>query len=134
MTLAQKWKIPVIGTITLPQWNYADYAIDNPRYPAYIGDEITLPNFYESFYGRLANTMNWLIRIYLWHYEIQPKLEKFFNDEFGSKHQMNLQELKPSLIFYNGHSSITPRPMNPNAIEIAGVHLQEPKPLPKVIE
>ncbi|XP_065209917.1 UDP-glucosyltransferase 2-like [Planococcus citri] len=42
--------------------------------------------------------------------------------------------MEPHLIFYNNHASLLPRPMNPNAIDIGGIHLEGVKPLPKEIE
>lgn len=118
----------------LPQWNYADHAINNPRNPAYVTDEITPPDFYESFYGRLKNTLNSLRRTYLWYFLVQPKQREFFVEHFDQKaiESLDSDEYRPSLIFYNGHSSINPRPMNPNAIEIAGIHIRDPEPLPMV--
>lgn len=39
-----------------------------------------------------------------------------------------------SLVFVNGHYTVDlPRPLLPNFVDIGGIHLVEPKPLPKVI-
>lgn len=39
-----------------------------------------------------------------------------------------------SLLLVNSHFSVNfPRPMVPNVIEVAGIHIKNPKPLPEVI-
>lgn len=57
--------------------------------------------------------------------------KKFFGEDLPDLEE--IAERRTSLILVNSHFSTNQaRPTVPNFIEVAGVHIKEPKPLPKV--
>lgn len=133
LPLAQKFNIPVIGTASQRSWRYADHAIGNPNNPSFIPSEFATSWETNSFYQRVINVWKTLIVCFAEYNDISAKLSKFFREYSKELNDFKENSIKPSLIFYNTHFSYFPRPMNPNAIEIAGIHIEEEKSLPEVI-
>ncbi|XP_065216827.1 UDP-glucosyltransferase 2-like [Planococcus citri] len=136
LPVAEKMKVPYIGTVTLRTWTMADHAINNPNHPAYIPIEIVTQKWQlDHIVGRILNV--WSYFVVSWYENVVfPKiLKQFHNDHIGQLNSLgNYLSMDPDLIFYNNHASLLPRPMNPNAIDIGGVHMKGVKPLPKEIQ
>lgn len=131
--VAHKMKIPVIGTMTYKSWLPTDIAANNPNHPAFIPYEIILKFDQNNFYDRLLNVWNHIGVYYVWYSIAIPFMKQFHRDHF--QHVMPYSDyinLKPSVVFYNTHHSFVSRPMNPNIIEIGGIHIKPAKSLPKV--
>ncbi|XP_065219732.1 UDP-glucosyltransferase 2-like [Planococcus citri] len=133
LPVVEKMNIPFIGTTTVRTCFQADHAIYNPHHPAYIPYEVVTQKWkLEHILGRINNVWNYIVAS--WHENVVfPKMLKQFHDDHID--QLSSLEkymtMEPDLIFYNNHASLLPRPMNPNAIEIGGVHVEDAKPLPK---
>ncbi|XP_065216830.1 UDP-glucosyltransferase 2-like [Planococcus citri] len=134
---AEKMKIPVIGTVTLRTWITADHAIHNPNHPAYIPYELVTQKWkLDHIVGRLINAWNHIVVLWYENFVFSRKLKQFHNDYIEQLDSLGLGKylsMEPDLIFYNNHASLLPRPMNPNAIEIGGIHMKGAKTLPKDI-
>ena len=60
--IAEKMKIPIIGTVTMRTWLLADISIHNPNHPAYIPYELVTQKWsLNSILGRIINTWNYVI-------------------------------------------------------------------------
>lgn len=118
LPVAEKLKIPVIGVVPQRSWLYADAAINNPNNPSFIPSTMRPYWKEDNFSERLVNTLNYLLKTFLKVYVI---------DHFDLA-----DTIPPSLIFFNGHHTLLPRPMNPNMVGIGGIHIQKEKPLPTV--
>lgn len=131
--VAQKLGIPIIGTVTLKIWLYADWAIDNPIYPSYMPLDIISSWQYDSFYHRLTNTYHYVMMKYFWHFNVIPFLQKFYQENL--QQVMSYSEFinkEPDFLFYDTHPVLYPRPMNPNVLQIGGIQMEPAKPLPEV--
>lgn len=132
LPLAQKLNIPVIGTTSQRSWLYADRTIGNPNNPSFVSSEFGWLSNPESFFERSINVWKTTLVLFAEYYDISLKISKFYQQYFKELSFYKEDSIKPSLIFHNTHSSYFPRPMNLNAIEIAGIHIEDVKPLPEV--
>lgn len=131
--LAQKWNIPIIGTITVRSWNVPEKAINNPRLPSVIPGEVGEPWRLNNLYGRFRNTISHLWSDLLMNYFLKQRSIEFYNAHTDALSTISeYRSMKPSLVFFNSHFSFFSRAMNPNAIEIGGIHVGKEKPLPEV--
>lgn len=133
--LAKKMNIPVMGTMTFKSWLLTDQAIANPNNPAYFPFDFAYDMYWEcdNFFVRLRNFLDHLTVYCYWHLVNIPILSQFHRDHL--QHVVPYHEyisMEPALVFYNTHHSYTSRPMNPNAIEVAGIHIKPVRPLPAV--
>ncbi|XKL68154.1 hypothetical protein PGB90_003645 [Kerria lacca] len=131
LPLAEKLDIPVIGTVTLRSWIEADRLIGNPHNPAIIPFELTTSMNALTFYERLMNMWDYLLVDWYRYFIIQPKLNTIY-EQYYPPHLLHKKKI--SLIFNNNHPSLLPRPMVPNAIDIGGIHLKSPDPLPQDLQ
>lgn len=129
----EKLQVPFIGTVSLRSSSYADSEIGNPYFLSYIPYELGHTAEYFNFLKPFKNVWDALIGHYFWYTRMEPFLDDFYTGNAKMlKEYSHYSDIRPSLVFYNSHASFLPRPMNPNAIEIAGIHIPKEKPLPKV--
>ena len=129
LPIAEKLGIPVIGTVTLRSWKLADHAIGVPHNPAIIPLELTASKPKMSLIERIKNVWDNFIVDFHQRTSVRKAINKFYR-EFFTEDLLHKKDV--SLIFFNNHASLLPRPSIPNAIDIGGVHVQPAKPLPKV--
>lgn len=130
--LAFHFGVPVIGVSTnnimFPEY---DNAHGNPANPAYIPSSMSGFSSRMNFFQRLSNTFQ-----YLAHLVLRMKYVKEANSithKYGNnKHPIEKMVGNFSLIFYNTHFTYFPRPLPPNTVEIAGIHIKERSALPLV--
>lgn len=86
-----------------------------------------------DFYERFSNTFNSLVENLMYHFYHLPSQRKLYEKYFpNAKRSFNEMYKSPAVIFLNCHvSSNSPRPYLPNMIEIGGIHVDPPKPLPE---
>ncbi|XP_065216816.1 UDP-glucosyltransferase 2-like [Planococcus citri] len=133
--MAHKMKIPVIGTMTYKSWLTADIASNNPCHPAYFPYENSLSFDQNSFYDRSLNVWNHISVYLFWYFRAIPFLNQFHKDNFQQIiPYSDYIKMEPSVIFYNSHHTFVSRPLNPNVIEVGGIHIKPAKPLPKNIK
>lgn len=85
-----------------------------------------------NFYQRAMNMITFMIEEYNYHIHHLPKqkrlYEKYFPNAKKSFHEMFRSS---AMVFANTHVSISSaRPVLSNMIDIGGIHINEPKPLP----
>lgn len=129
LPIAQKLGVPIIGTVTLRSSKMADAAIGFPDNPATIPHELSDSKLTMTFIQRLRNVWAHLIMDYFTYYVIPTKVNQFYQKYFPD---FKFQDEQISMVFYNFHASILPRPTIPNAVEVGGIHIQPAKPLPQV--
>lgn len=130
LPIAEKLNIPIIGTVGPRSWKLADRSIGFPNHPAVIPLELTDSKLDMNFKQRLQNLWANLHINYLIRTVISAKVNKFYKAYFPDP---KLQyKKKVSMVFYNNHASLLPRPSVPNSIEIGGIHIAPPNPLPQV--
>lgn len=126
-----KMQVPFIGmsSCALMPWHYSRVGI--PDTPSYI------PNhFYghseEMTFGERVN--NWFVTTVnkLLYRMVEVHDNKLLRAKYGSD-MPDVREIakKTSLILINQHYSLSgPKPLPPNVIETAGIHIKDSKPLP----
>ncbi|XKL68000.1 hypothetical protein PGB90_003491 [Kerria lacca] len=133
--LAHYLDIPLIDVLPPSSGIGPDIMIGNPNNPSYIPLMTSPYSTKMEFWQRVSNIIQYIIHNIGYYFYFNNYMEeisqKYFNMELPS--QNTLHE-KVALIFYNNHFSFISRPLVPNAIDIAGIHINELKPLPKDIQ
>lgn len=130
LPIAKKLKIPIIGTFSFHEYSIVDQSIGNPH-------PLVLPfTFYYSpkkmtFFERLKNVYCHVLLKAYYTWEVLPQVQRFYERHYPS---FNLNsDAAVSLIFLNNHPTFFSRPMVPTLVEVGGIHIPPPKPLPPVI-
>lgn len=131
LPLAEKFKIPVIGTLSHRQWVYTSDVF---------GDLQPLANPYLSlplpkkmgFFQRLQNVFANLCTRFMIKYFWESRLADFYAEYFPD---FNLQSNRDiSVVFSSDYASVFSTELTPKVVGIAGIHLTPVKPLPQVSE
>lgn len=128
------FEAPIIITSSFGTQAEMNYLINNAEPYSYV--PISGFSFTDEmgFFGRLGNTLGALyLESVLFYNKIQH--QRILDNHF--KNAPSIDELRGNvdLVFSNGHPTLeTPRPYVPNIISIGGVHVEETKPLPQVIQ
>ncbi|XP_074037721.1 UDP-glycosyltransferase UGT5 [Leptinotarsa decemlineata] len=132
MGLAKKYGIPAVGlsTTIAPQWVQSLFGLAD--HPAYVSNHFMGYSDRLTFWERVENTImlleNNLIYTFL---SAKPGNEL-------SKRHLGIDLLEGGDIMYNVSIMLTnthfslnlPKPLVPAVIEVGGIHVQDPKPLP----
>jgi glucuronosyltransferase len=129
-----KLKVPHITMTSSVPMPWSDDDFGNPSNPAYIPIFFLPHTDRMNFQQRLLNTIVAIGLKLGKYYFAEIPMQKLALKHFG--HDLPpLREIarNTSLIFTNSHFSLNiPRPMVPGVIEVGGLHLGDPKQLPKV--
>ena len=82
LPIAEKLKIPVIGTVTLHSWQYADHIIGVPNNPAVIPVEGAGAKPEMNFIERVQNVWNYFVMEY-YKIQMRKKHEKLYPEYFS---------------------------------------------------
>ncbi|XP_055609266.1 UDP-glycosyltransferase UGT5-like [Uranotaenia lowii] len=89
-------------------------------------------NFWERFWNTIYNAIDYTL-----YHQLQLTTQKELYDAAFPNAAISFEEQmkQVSLVFLNNHFSIgMPRPYAPNMIEVGGVQIDDPKPLPKDLQ
>ncbi len=86
-------------------------------------------NFLERTWKAVQYATHFALHYYKMNHEMRPISKKYFRKKLASAENLHRQV---ALTFYNNHFSFINRPSVPNAIDVAGIHIQESNPLPPV--
>ncbi|XP_017069909.2 UDP-glycosyltransferase UGT5 [Drosophila eugracilis] len=136
MSVAHVLQAPVIGmsSCALMPWHYERFGA--PLIPSYISALFQGQSQDMSFSGRLANwitvhSLNLLYKMFS-----VPAGNALIRQRFGPGLPSTEDMVKnTSLMLVNQHFSLSgPKPLPPNIIEVGGVHIRPPKPLPEDLQ
>ncbi|XP_050427170.1 UDP-glucosyltransferase 2-like [Adelges cooleyi] len=132
---AYHFKAPLLSVMSsshLP-WSYDRVA--GPDNPSYIPTIVTRVAGKMDFKQRMINTFYYVYFKIAWKYYSEWPADEFLKENFGpNTPYINDILYNTSMVFVNGHFSLDgPRPLVPNMVEIGGVHLKPPGPIPKDI-
>ncbi|XP_049305189.1 UDP-glycosyltransferase UGT5 isoform X4 [Bactrocera dorsalis] len=135
--LGEHFKAPMIGVSTFGADVIVDQLVDNVSPLAYVpapsGTNLDVMNFWQRLDNLYTNTMELLYTHLVIIPEQQRQYEKYFPNA-----TLRLTDVRRdfSLLLLNQHYSFSwPRPLVPNAIEVAGMHVEnKPKKLPTDME
>ncbi|XP_014101208.3 UDP-glucosyltransferase 2 [Bactrocera oleae] len=135
--LGQHFKAPMIGVSTFGADIIIDQLVDNVSPVAYVptptGINLDRMNFWERLDNLYSNTMELLYT----HLVLIPEQQRYYEKYFPNA-TLRLTDVRRdfSLLLLNQHYSFSwPRPLVPNAIEVAGMHIDhKPKKIPTDME
>ncbi|XP_069697675.1 UDP-glycosyltransferase UGT5-like [Periplaneta americana] len=132
---AHKFKAPLIQICTYGGSNFMGEWVGNPTPYAIVPDPFLnlrdKMNFWERTANAVFSTIWKLTRNYYYLPGQDAIMKKHFNhlDDLPSLSEL---EYKTSLLLINHHFSISyPRPLMPNFVQVGGMHVKPPKPLPQ---
>lgn len=136
VSFAHKFNVPLVSITTTVASPWTNDRIGNPDNPSYIPNYLLDYGDSMTFYERLINTASLLTAKIFYYYKCDiPShqiAKKYFGNDLPPLDQIARE--RTSLILTNGYFSVNQlKPLVPNAIEIGGIHLQQPEPLPEVI-
>lgn len=129
LPIAQRQNIPIIATLLFELRYMYQARLGNPYHPSVIPHALSTYGSKMTFVQRLRNTIETMYLDFLVTVLIKSYIEKFYQKYYPNDDPW-VEKL--SLLFLNSHSSISPFPNVPGIIEIGGVHLKAPQPLPQV--
>ncbi|XP_050426684.1 UDP-glycosyltransferase UGT5-like [Adelges cooleyi] len=140
VVLGHKYGAPVIQMLSMGANSKVSQWHRNPINPAYIPDQQTgfVPKM--NILQRSSNTLSAIFNTFLAQYLYLPWQQAIANRYFvypGSWNRPPLEDLlsNVSLTLLNNHFIIgSPTPLIPSFINVAGMHCQKPKRLPKDLE
>ncbi|XP_075217447.1 UDP-glucosyltransferase 2-like [Lycorma delicatula] len=130
---AYQYKVPLITIVTTIGFPWTHKRIANPDNPSYIANYFFPVKKNMNLYDRFINTATTLLANIGYYYMSDIPSYKLTKKYFGESLPPLYEIYKnTSLIMTNSHYSFRQvQPFLPNFIEIGGIHLKEPKPLPK---
>ncbi|XP_017029531.1 UDP-glycosyltransferase UGT5 [Drosophila kikkawai] len=136
MSVSHVLQTPVIAmaSCALAPWHYERFGV--PLIPSYISALFQGKSQEMSLPGRLANWFTVHSMNLLYKTLNVPAGNALIRQRFGSG-LPSTEELvrNTSLMLINQHYSLSgPKPLPPNVIEVGGVHITPPKPLPKDLQ
>ena len=134
LAFAYKFKTKIIGISTSALMPWANDRMGNPENPSYIPNLFSPYSDKMSFYERLTNSLQLILFKFMYYIYVEIPTNDIARRHFGDD-MPNLSEIakKTSLVLVNSHPSLNgPRPLVPGVVEVGGIHINPPKPLPKV--
>ncbi|XP_047118185.1 UDP-glucosyltransferase 2-like [Schistocerca piceifrons] len=129
--------VPLVAVSTNMMTPWCSDRVANPHNPAYIGTYF-LP--YETanmgFYERFLNTVYHLFVKFVRHRALYADTEELHRRHLGAQLPPLWQSLSAtSLVLLNTHWTIGGAvPLLPNVVEVGGLHIEQPQPLPQELE
>lgn len=134
LPFAYKFKaisIAVSSSVLMP---WANDRFGNPDNPSYIPHVFTSYSDHMNFIERIENAITSVLYKMIYHLFSDSPSQQLVREHFGQDIP-DLAELamNTSLLLVNSHFSLNaPRPLVPSIVEIGGLHITKPKPLPQV--
>lgn len=126
--VARRLGLPLIYIVPSPLLPWIETtAFGHYANPAYVPNMLSAYSALDTFYRRMHNVGLNLYTVYL-NYRHTAAAAAAQN-----RHYDRAPPVKPSLVFVNTHYITEPtRPMPANRVDVGGVHLKTPEPLPAV--
>ncbi len=135
--IANQFRAPIVSFCAgaLYQWGLNRMGSPfNPSYMSYPHTDLPLDSTDLTFYSRLYNTLLYLYAS-MWYHFYGDRVGDAAIRKYIDPRSPSLFDIakSTSLVLAFSHFSLNrPIPLVPNVVEIAGVHINDPKPLPQV--
>ncbi|KAG8288669.1 UDP-glucuronosyltransferase 1-1 [Homalodisca vitripennis] len=119
------------STFGTPQW--LPFRAGNIFNPAYVPSMITSADHHMTFYQRCENLFYYIFLEWYTKFVTEPFQDQLMREVFGPNlpHVRDIVK-QANIIIVNHHFAMnSPRPVLPGVVEIAGLHISKPKPLPQ---
>lgn len=133
LPFAYKFKAVSIGVSTSVLMPWANDRMGNPDNPSYIPNLFTSYSDQMNFIERIQNALTLVLYRMIYHFFSDSPSQQLVRENFGQDIP-DLAELavNTSLLLVNSHFSLNaPRPLVSSVVEIGGLHIPKPKPLPQ---
>lgn len=132
-----KFKAPIIKFCTFGGTNWMGYSVGNPNPYSYVPDVLLDFSDRMNLWERIINSLCGVFFTLGRQFYYLPRQDKiarpFFKDVEGLPHLSELDATSTALLLVNSHFSISsPKPLMPNIVQVGGLHIKPPKPLPDV--
>ncbi|KDR22772.1 hypothetical protein L798_15644, partial [Zootermopsis nevadensis] len=130
-----KFKAPIIKFCTFGGTNWMGYWVGNPNPYSYVPDGLLGFSDRMNLWERIINSLCGVFFTLGRQFYFLPRQDKivkpFFKDVEGLPHLAELDATSTALLLVNSHFSISsPKPLMPNIVQVGGLHIKPPKPLP----
>ncbi|XP_069686780.1 UDP-glycosyltransferase UGT5-like [Periplaneta americana] len=127
---------PFVGICSTGLFQAGHEAVGNPISPAYIPDVFVKHTVRKTFWERVSSMWHFLWSKWLWHGTVLPRHDAIARKYFGaSMPYIGDIEKNVSLVLVSHDSlSLYVRPNVPAIVEVRGLHLQQPIPLPQDLQ
>lgn len=115
-----------------PQWMAS--RVGNIFNPAYVPNMLIGNEQFTTFYQRCENLFLYVFAEWYYNFVTFPYQDKMMRERFG-EHLPPVRDIakQANIVLLTYHFVFDgPRPLLPGVIGVAGLHISEPKPLPKV--
>ncbi|XP_069686787.1 UDP-glucosyltransferase 2-like [Periplaneta americana] len=125
---------PVIGISSIPPTIVIHDTVGNPAHPAYSPDILLSYTDRPNFIQRIHATVHYVALQFVYRFWILPSHDALVRKHFKDNSMPYIEDVvkNVSLVLVSSHFSFHyPRPIVPAMVDIGGLHLHKPKPLPK---
>nr|CAD7597666.1 unnamed protein product [Timema genevievae] len=131
-----RFPVPSIGIASLPAFGINYDSVGNPNLPAYAPDVFLPYSDRMTFFERVHSMFFLLWLKYHFYYNVIPTQDAIARKHFGeSMPYLGDLHFKPSMLFVTTDFIFhSPRPNVPAVVQLSGLHINSPKPLPKDIK
>nr|CAD7256361.1 unnamed protein product [Timema shepardi] len=128
-----RFPVPSIGIASLPAFGINYDSVGNPNLPAYAPDVFLPYSDRMAFFERMHSMFFLLWLKYYFYYTVIPTQDAIARRHFGeSMPYLGDLHFKPSMLFVTTDFIFhSPRPNVPAVVQLSGLHINSPKPLPK---
>lgn len=129
--ICHHFKAPCILFSSMPMYVPESFLLSHPMPSSYVPNILTEYTGRMNFWQRLRNSYYDLVIILYYVWNILPKYQEMTFKYIPGNLDVYTFLNNASLVLINSHVSTNEAtPLVPNAIEIGGYHIEEPKPLP----
>lgn len=138
VAVGHKFGAPVVNLAPAMIWASIGKWLHVPSTFSYIPDSFLKTGKHMGFVERLKNTVTGVMQLYVEDRVYMPKMKAIMDEHFdydGWESRPALESMLNDvpLTLSNSHHAIgIPRPYLPGVVEVGGMHIKEPKPLPEV--
>jgi len=140
VAIGHKFNAPIVNLSPLMPWVSASKWLHLPATFSYVPDCCIGVTDDMSFVERLKNTIVGLMEMFVEDYLYIPMMKALMNKHFsyaGWQSRPTLEQMlnNVSLTLINAHHATgVCRPYPPGVVEVGGMHIKKPKPLPKDLQ
>ncbi|KAJ3642467.1 hypothetical protein Zmor_025253 [Zophobas morio] len=135
LALAHHFKAPVVLFASMPLYVSESFLLSHPAPSSYVPNIILKHTGHMDFWQRLETSFYDTCMILYYQWAMLPKHQKLVETFIPGKPDLYKILNNESVILINSHVSVNEAvPMVPNAIEIGGFHIEDPKPLPNDLQ
>ncbi|XP_024080454.1 UDP-glucuronosyltransferase 2A3-like isoform X3 [Cimex lectularius] len=133
--LLYKIGAPVVGITSHSIINWHQGYFANPDSPSVVPTVLSAYSDKMSLPERFCNTMDYYISLLVHRWFFLPQDQALAEKRFGKIPPIEEMTRNTTLLLANTHFSLfRSRPISPSIVEVGGIHVKEPKPLPEKLQ